>query len=93
MNTLLISYDLGVPETSQDYLKVINYIKSFPLWAHPLQSVWIISTDKKIPSDIVGDINALTDSNDKLLVIDISNDNWCTIRISDEITNWMKKNI
>ena len=33
------------------------------------------------------------DSNDKLLVIEVTNADWATTRIGKEITDWMKKNL
>ncbi len=46
MNTLLISYDLLGPETAQDYKKIITYIKKAKFWAKPLESLWLIKTNK-----------------------------------------------
>ena len=45
--TFLISYDLGIPEGSEDYKKVTNYLKSFVIWARALQSLWFVSSDEK----------------------------------------------
>lgn len=92
MNCLLISYDLGVPETSDDYQKVIKYIKALGSWAKPLYSVFLVSTNKTV-SEVRDQIMNLTDENDKVLVLDVKNDGWATARISSDITNWMKKNI
>lgn len=91
--TYLISYDLGIPEDSSDYEEVIEYIKAFNLWARPLQSVWFVVSDDKSVSDIRSDLMSLTDSNDKILVIDVTDDNWATGRISSKINDWMKENI
>lgn len=93
MRTYLISYDLGVPEDSSDYGKVIKYIKSFTYWERPLQSLWFVISDNKSESDIRDDLQNLTDSNDKILVMDVTGDAWATARISNKITDWMKENI
>lgn len=90
--TLLISYDLGVPEDSSDYKIVIDYIKSLGTWAKPLKSLWLVVSGKSV-SDVRTDIKNLTDSNDKILVIDVSDDNWATARISEGVTDWMKENL
>lgn len=92
-DTFLISYDLGVPETAEDYKKIINYIKSFGNWAKPLQSVWLVKSSTKGCADIRDDIKKLIDSNDKVLVIKITGDNWASYNLSKEVVDWMKNNI
>jgi hypothetical protein len=92
MSILLISYDLGVPETSDDYKKIIAHIKSYGTWAKPLYSVWFIKTDKTC-AQVRDELNKLLDRNDKLLVMDVSEDDWATRSIDKEVTDWMKKHI
>ena len=93
MKTYLISYDLGIPETSSDYEKVIKYIKSFDRWAKPLKSQWFVISESKSVSDVRDDLQSLTDSNDEIMVLDVTDDNWATVRINSEITEWMENNI
>jgi hypothetical protein len=88
MKTHIISYDLGVPETSEDYKKLIACIKSLGGWAKPLYSVWFIKSDKttlQIRDQIIKE----TDANDKLLVIEVTNSDWATSGLSKDVTNWM----
>ena len=92
MNTYLISYDLGLPETYDDYKILMQYIKSYSRWAKPLQSVWLIKTDKTV-SQVRDEIRDRVDSNDKVLVIDVTNANWGTYHVSKEVTDWMKNNL
>lgn len=68
MKRLLISYDLMRP--GQNYDKLIKYIEDYPKHAHPLQSVWLIATDKE--TDTIRDeiVEYLLDKNDKLIVVD-----------------------
>lgn len=91
MNTLLISYDLGVPETSDDYKTVIDYIKSHN-WAKPLQSLWLIKTNKE-SATVRDELESITDTNDRILVVDITGDGWATARVPAEVTEWMKNNV
>ena len=92
MNTLLISYDLGMPETSADYQRVIEYIKDLGSWAKPLQSVWLVETATKA-AQIRDDIRSITDSNDRVMVIAVSAP-WATTRtIPSEVTDWMMVHI
>ncbi len=90
--TLMISYDLGVPEDFTDYTKVTDYIKSFDSWAKPLQSQWLVKTTRTT-SDVRDALKNITDSNDKILVVDVTGDKWATSHISSKVTDWMKKNI
>ncbi len=92
MKTYLISYDLRVPETSEDYKKLINHIKAYDYWATPLKSVWFIRTYKSV-SEVRDGIKSETDANDGLLVIDITGSSWGTIGVSTKVTDWMKENI
>ena len=92
MNTYLISYDLGLPETYNDYKTLTQYIKSYSTWAKPLQSVWFIKTDKTI-SQVRDEIKTKVDSNDKVLVIDVTSKGWGTYNVSKEVTDWMKNNL
>ncbi|TAL19297.1 hypothetical protein EPN90_03975 [Patescibacteria group bacterium] len=92
MKTFLISYDLMGPETREDYVQLITHIKSFTYWAKPLKSVWLIKTDKGI-AEVRNELKQYTDSNDKILVIDVSGANWATSNISTQITEWLKNNI
>lgn len=92
MKTLLISYDLRVPETSEDYKKLIKYIKSFGTWAKPLYSVWLVKTDKTCAM-VRDEIKKETDSNDRTLVIEVTGADWATTNVDKEVTDWMKKNL
>ncbi len=89
MKTYLISYDLRVPETSEDYTKLIDHIKSYDSWATPLKSVWFVRTSKSV-SEVRDDIKTETDANDGLLVIDVTDSHWATKGIKSEASEWMK---
>ncbi len=92
MKTHLISYDLGVPETSEDYKKLIACIKSLDGWAKPLYSVWFVKSDNTT-SEIRDKIKKETDANDKLLVLEVTNSVWATVGMDKEITDWMNNNL
>jgi len=92
MNTYLISYDLRIPETAEDYKRIIKHIESYQYWAKPLKSVWFIKTSKD-QSAIRDELKVLSDSNDGILVINVTNKGWATVGIDSKVTNWMKNNI
>lgn len=92
MKTLLISYDLRVPETSDDYKQLIAYIKSFGIWAKPLYSMWFVKTDKTC-AQVRDEINSQIDSNVRTLVMNVTGVEWASMRLDAEVTDWMKKNL
>ncbi len=92
MNTFLISYDLGLPKTISDYHILTEYIKSFVYWAKPLQSVWLIKTDKSA-AQVRDEIKIRIDSNDKVLVMDVTGTSWATYNVSQKVTDWVKNNL
>lgn len=92
MRTYLISYDLGVPETSSEYKRVIEYIQSLGTWATPLKSQWFVKSNKST-AQIRDDIMSLTDTNDLIMVLDVTDDDWGTARIDEVVTHWMRVNI
>ena len=92
MKTFLISYDLIGLETRDDYVRLINYIKAFTYWAKPLKSVWLIKTDKGV-AEVRNELKQYADSDDKILVIDVTNANWGSFNISTQVTEWMKNNL
>lgn len=81
-----------MPETSTDYAKLISHIKSLGTWATPLKSQWFVVSEKTT-SEIRTDLKNFIDANDKILVLDVTNDDWATWGISKEVTSWMKNNI
>lgn len=92
MKTYLISYDLRIPETSEDYKKLIAYIKTYGTYAKPLLSLWFIKTNKTV-SVVRDEIKSETDFNDAILVIDVTNSNWGTSGVTKPNTDWMKAHI
>lgn len=92
MKTFFISYDLGVPESYSDYVKLSDYLKSiFGAWARPVKSDWMVKSDLTA-ANIRDLIMSKLDSNDKLIIIEVSKD-WATYNISSEVTEWMKNNL
>lgn len=92
MKTYLISYDLRVPEASEDYQRLIKHIKSYDLWATPLKSVWFVKTSKTV-AQVRDDLNTQTDANDGILVVDVTKANWGTVGVSEKVTDWMTNNL
>jgi len=93
MATYLISYDLGAPETSADYKKIASYIDSFSAWMKPLQSQWFVVSQNKDAGQINRELESLTDGNDQVLVLEVTNSNWASYHLGDEKNNWLKNNL
>jgi hypothetical protein len=88
MKTYLISYDLIMPESRPEYVRLINAIKSYNYWAKPLKSLWLIKTDSPA-LQVMNHLRTFTDANDKILVIEVTND-WVVYNLLDAVVNWMK---
>ena len=89
MSVKIISYDLGSPETSEDYEELIKYIKDLGSWAKPLYSVWFVDTDKTT-KEIRDGAEAYMDSNDKLFVAKWDpSSGWASQRLPKSVTDWL----
>lgn len=92
MNTLIVSYDLGVPETGKDYSKIKDYMDTHHDWMKPLQSFWVLKTTKSA-SEVRDDLTLITDSNDKILVFKVDTKAWASNRLSESANKWLKANM
>lgn len=89
----IVSYDLRLPETRLDYQRLIQHIKSsYSFWAKPLKSVWLIRTEKGI-AEVRDELRGFLDSNDQLVILDVTGADWATYGITAEVTTWMRQNI
>lgn len=93
MSIYLISYDLGVPETSADYQKIRGYINTFPDWMKPLKSQWFVVSPSKDAAKIRDEMGAITDINDKILVLEVTGVSWASLRLGAEANEWLKENL
>lgn len=73
------------------YVNFFNRIKSFPFWARPLKSVWLIKTSSS-RGQIMEYLKPTVAFTDKLLIIQVTND-WIALRLSDTIVKWMKRGL
>lgn len=86
MSTYLLSYDLI---RQQDYPRIIEAIKSYGNWAHPLESVWLIKTDVEI-NLVTTHLRQYIDADDKLLVMDVTSDHWMAYSLAQDVSSWMQ---
>lgn len=90
MTMFLVSYDLIGP--NRDYDAIFEHLKGYGTWARPLESVWIIKTDKTA-KDVKLALREVTDANDKIVVLKLDPGTWSTYNIADSTTKWMHKHL
>ncbi len=89
MSTYIANYDLRKP--GRDYSSLINAIKSYPDWAHLLESHWGIVSNRSA-SEVRDHLAQFMDANDGLTVITATTPAaWRGL--SDEISQWLKRNL
>lgn len=82
----LITYDLK--QKGQDYPELYKAIKEFDEYVHPMEYVWLISTDKT-SKDIINSLSNVIDDNDLIFVTEISYQT-CASNMDEINTNWIK---
>ena len=90
MPTYLISYDLMTP--GQDYDELHDAIKSEGTWWHHLQSTWFV-VSQKTSADLRSKLNSHIDSNDKIIVVNVTGDGWAAMGFPQEAYDWLKANM
>lgn len=88
MTNYIVSYDLI---GDKDYDEIHEYLKSFEKWAKPLESFWLIQTEKTA-SQIRDEAKDCLDDDDKLVVIE-AGAYWATRNISKKVNTWMEDNL
>lgn len=92
MKVYQINYDL---RNKRNYKALYEKIKSYGTWAKPLESCWIIVTDKSA-AEVRDELSVVMDADDGLLVTGLSgNAAWrCLDFDSDStMTDWLKSNL
>lgn len=90
MAALLIGYDLNRP--GQDYPALWDKLKSYGAWWHYLDSTWIVRTSLT-PKQVRDDLKALIDSNDEVLVIDVTGRSWAGQGFPQRAYDWLQNNM
>lgn len=89
MRTYLISYDLGKPENSPEYVRLIQMIKTANFWTKPLKSAWLIKTELS-SLDIIKQLKAVIGESDRVYVTEV-NKNWTSFNLAEKTVNWLKQ--
>lgn len=85
-----VNYDLN--KSGQDYTKLIEYLKSHQSWAKPVKSSFFVKTSLTA-GGLRDGIKPYIDSNDDVVVVIVTSQDWATFGLSVEITNWMTNNL
>jgi hypothetical protein len=89
MTVYNISYDLCAP--GRDYEDLYNEIKKFEIWAHPVESTWLIACNSTA-AQVRDQLLTVMDSNDKLLVTACGKEAaW--FNLDKEVGEWIKNRL
>lgn len=80
-----ISYDLKKP--GRDYNLLYDAIRSYGIWWHQTDSVWLI-VSKDTAINIRSKLIKYIDSNDKLFVVALKRE-WAAVGFNDKEYNWL----
>ncbi|AZV56046.1 CRISPR-associated protein Cas2 [Clostridium sp. AWRP] len=84
----IVSYDLCAP--GKDYKDLIDFIKSYSVWARVTESTWIIGTDETCVS-LRDKLKQYTDSNDRLFVAALTEEAaWYNVKCD---TDYLRNNL
>ena len=93
MNKIHIGYDLNKQAKRSEYAALIEKIKkAFPNYWHCLDSTWIVATDSSA-LQVRDWLSPLLDSNDELLVIDVTGRAAAWQGFSTQCSDWLKTNL
>ncbi|HEX6416100.1 MAG TPA: hypothetical protein VFZ62_01100 [Candidatus Saccharimonadales bacterium] len=92
MNTLLVGYDLN--RSGQRYKDLLKLLKSTGVWWHNLDSTLLLKTDET-PSELLDKLVRLklVDSNDEVLIIDVTGRLFDSYGFSQTGTEWLEKHL
>lgn len=88
MATLLIEYDLLTP--GKDYADLLAAIKAYP-WCHHLKSAWLVIAALSA-QQLAAALRPHVDTNDRLVVFDLTGHTAYWYGLPDEISSWIKAN-
>ena len=92
MKVYQINYDL---RKQRNYDKLYKKIMSLGNWCHPLESCWLIVSEKTA-SQIAEELFKVMDSDDGLLVTRLLNEaSWYNLDSEGmkDVTNWLQENL
>lgn len=92
MKVYQINYDL---RKRRNYQPLYDKIESYSGWAHPLESCWLVTTNKSA-TQIRDELTAVMDADDGLLVTRLQSEAaWRNLNSdsANRVTNWLKQHL
>lgn len=90
MKSYIVVYQLE--NSSNDYSKISEKLKSYSGWAKPFDRTWLIKTDKSAV-EIRNELASSIERRGSIMVIRISEAAWATSRVQTNINDWMHENV
>jgi len=87
-NNLHVSYDLIAPEKNYD--DVITAVKSLGDWANIHKSFWYVESGYTA-AEATEIIRKAADTNDKLYVVDATNNTASWVNLGDDVASYIKR--
>jgi len=86
----MISYDLIAPGRGYEALR--SFLESHSYWAKPVESLYLVKTNKSAEV-FRNDLLNYLDTNDKVIVIDVTGRASAWKGLPDKVSNWIKSNL
>ena len=75
MKTIQVNCELKQP--AHHYTALYDYMESYGRASHPLDSMWLVKTDKSIPQ-VRDEVRRLVADGDEILVFDVTGAAWAS---------------
>lgn len=88
MKTYLIIFNT----LSKSKPSLIKFIKTHTKWVMLLDDVWMVKSLDST-SDIRNELKLKTDSQDRILVFNVTKTGWASFNVPSSTTSWLKENL
>jgi len=75
VKTIQVNCELKQP--GPHYTSLYDYMQSYDRGSHPLDSMWLVKTDKSVPQ-IRDEVRRVVDDDDEILVFDVTGAAWAS---------------
>lgn len=90
MKLYLITFELVGDDRQQ---RMVSAIKEYGIWARITNYTWCIKAENKTTAEIRSTLNEKCplQSEDRLMVVNITNSAWASYYLPQEVADWLKK--
>ena len=75
MKTIQVNCELRQP--GHHYTALYDYMQSYERISHPLDSMWLVKTDKSVPQ-VRDEVRRVVDADDEILLFDVTGAAWAS---------------